>query len=130
MTEPQFTDADGDLTREGEGYTAGIGQRRQERDADQVDTPAQDQAVVLAKVQFEGWLKDNFDRDLNGRQRDLIARVALEIMYPTLKIALAHDYADALDASELGFVGAEVAAALRESVAEDFTKAVNRASRS
>lgn len=70
--------------------------------AQEVTTPALDQAVVVAKRQFETWLKDNLDRDLNGRQRDLVARVALEIMYPLLKIAYANDIADAMDESEIG----------------------------
>ena len=61
--------------------------------------PALTQAVVVAKSQFETWLKDNLDRDLNGRQRELVARVALEIMYPLLKIALFNDLADELEAT-------------------------------
>jgi len=68
-------------------------------EAQTASTPALDQAVALAKSQFENWLKDNLDRDLNGRQRELVARVALEIMYPTLKIAMFHDLADEMDAN-------------------------------
>jgi hypothetical protein len=70
-------------------------------EAQTASTPALDQAVVLAKSQFENWLKDNLDRDLNGRQRELVARVALEIMYPLTKVALFHDLADGLEATGL-----------------------------
>lgn len=63
-------------------------------EAQTASTPALDQAVVLAKSQFEGWLKDNLDRDLNGRQRELLARVALEILYPVLRVAFLNDAAD------------------------------------
>jgi hypothetical protein len=70
-------------------------------EAQTASTPALDQAVVLAKNQFETWLKDNVDRELNGRQRDLIARVALEIMYPLVKVALFNDLADGLEATGL-----------------------------
>jgi hypothetical protein len=65
-------------------------------EAPTVSTPALDQAVVLAKSQFESWLKDNLDRDLNGRQRELLARVALEVMYPLVRVAAYNDLADAL----------------------------------
>lgn len=68
-------------------------------EAQMAATPALDQAVVAAKSQFETWLKDNLDRDLNGRQRDLVARVALEIMYPLVKVALFNDMADGLEAT-------------------------------
>lgn len=68
-------------------------------DAQAASTPALDEAVVVAKGQFESWLKDNLDRELNGRQRDLIARVALEIMYPLVKIALFRDLAAGLEAT-------------------------------
>lgn len=70
-------------------------------EAQTASTPALNQAVVLAKSQFETWLKDNLDRDLNGRQRDLVARVALEIMYPLVKVALFNDMADSLDETGL-----------------------------
>lgn len=70
-------------------------------EAQTASTPALDQAVVLAKSQFEGWLKDNLDRDLNGRQRELLARVALEVMYPLMKIALFHELADSLEETGL-----------------------------
>jgi hypothetical protein len=70
-------------------------------EAQTVSTPALNQAVVLAKGQFESWLKDNLDRDLNGRQRELVARVALEILYPLVKIALFNDLADQLEATGL-----------------------------
>lgn len=124
MTEPVYTNEDGDLTREGEAYVARIAQRRAEREDAPMGTPAQDQAVVLAKDQFEGWLRDNFDRDLNGRQRDLIARAALEVIYPLIKIALAHDYADNLEKAEpMAF--APVIQALRDS-AEEFQREVAR----
>lgn len=73
--------------------------------------PALTQAVVVAKGQFETWLKDNLDRDLNGRQRELVARVALEIMYPLLKIALFNDLADELD--ETGIFEPELVEAIR-----------------
>jgi hypothetical protein len=88
-------------------------------EAQTASTPALDQAVVLAKSQFETWLKDNLDRDLNGRQRGLIARVALEIMYPTLKIAMFHDLADEMDANP--DVPELFSAAIRQS-AERFTR--------
>jgi hypothetical protein len=70
-------------------------------EAQTASTPALDQAVALAKSQFESWLKDNLDRDLNGRQRDLVARVALEVMYPLVKIALFNDMADSLESTGL-----------------------------
>lgn len=70
-------------------------------EAQTASTPALDQAVVLAKSQFETWLKDNLDRDLNGRQRELLSRVALEIMYPLVKVALFNDMADGLEETGL-----------------------------
>ena len=80
-------------------------------EAQTASTPALDQAVVLAKSQFETWLKNNLDRDLNGRQRDLVARVALEIMYPLIKIALFNDMADSLEAT--GLFGEDLVGAIR-----------------
>lgn len=68
-------------------------------EAQQAATPALDEAVVVAKSRFEEWLKDNLGRDLNGRQCELLARVALEVLYPAVRIAAFRDLAAALRAN-------------------------------